>query len=159
MASHSCDDLPPSLFPLWTYWATQKDKFLTSCHHHRLLEATLVLQREFFLNGQEISNWFVVRRSTFAPKKSQKFLILSNFQKRSLRKCLDRKTCKKEFSGQAYPFNWIYSKQFKRITRVKSRVFVLKVATSVPHLNFLWTECNNQHRICHVAVPEPCTQI
>jgi len=41
MASHSCDHLPPPLFPLWTACATQKDEFLTLCHHHRLLEATL----------------------------------------------------------------------------------------------------------------------
>ena len=38
--------------------------------------------------------------------------------------------------GPAHPHNSIFSNQFKRITRVKSRVFVLKVATSGPHLNF-----------------------
>jgi len=48
---------------------------LTLCHHHRLLEATLVLQLEFFQDGQEFSGWFVVRRSFLAPKKKKPKLI------------------------------------------------------------------------------------
>ena len=71
MASHSRDHLPRPLFPLWTSCATQKDEFLTSRHHRKLLEATLVLQLEFFQDELEISGWFVVRRSSFAPKKKK----------------------------------------------------------------------------------------
>ena len=41
--------------------------------------------------------------------------------------------------GPAHPLNSIFSNQFKRITKVKSRVLVLKVATLAPHLKFLWT--------------------
>ena len=71
MASHSCDHLPPPLFPLWTSCATQKHEFLTSCHYHKLLEATFVLQLEFLQNGQEISNYFVARRASFTSKKKK----------------------------------------------------------------------------------------
>ena len=35
--------------------------------------------------------------------------------------------------------------------RVKLRDFVLKVATSGPHLIFVWTYCNNQGWIYHMA--------
>ena len=51
----------------------------------------------------------------------------------------------------AGPLFSIFANQFKRITRVKLRVFVLKVATSGPHLTFLSTYCNNQERIYHMA--------
>ena len=37
------------------------------------------------------------------------------------------------------PLNSIFTGQFKRITRRKQRVFVLKVAISGPNLAFLWT--------------------
>ena len=33
--------------------------------------------------------------------------------------------------------NLMFAKQFKRLTRVKLRVFILKVATSGPHVTFL----------------------
>ena len=100
MASHCCDHLPPPLFPFWTSCATQKDKVLTSCHHHGLLEATVVFQLEFFHDGQEISGWFVVRRSSIAPKKTKtKTFTFIKFHKTVTKKCLDRKTCKKECSS------------------------------------------------------------
>ena len=40
--------------------------------------------------------------------------------------------------------NLIFANQFKRITRVKLRVFILKVANWGPHETFLWTYCNNR---------------
>ena len=43
--------------------------------------------------------------------------------------------------------NLLFAKQFKCITRVKLRVFILKVANSDPHVTFLRTSCNNQGRI------------
>ena len=101
MASHSCDHLLPPLFPLWTSCATQKDEFLTSCHHHKLHQATLVLQLEFLQDGQEISGWFVIRRSSFAPKKkkSQKFLFfIKSSQNDHRESALTEKTCKRECS-------------------------------------------------------------
>ena len=35
------------------------------------------------------------------------------------------------------PLNLMFANQFKRITRVKLRVFILKVANSGPHVTFL----------------------
>ena len=48
---------------------------------------------------------------------------------------------------------FIFTNQFKCANRVKLKVFVLKVATSGPHLTFLSTykQCNNQGRIYHTA--------
>ena len=37
------------------------------------------------------------------------------------------------------PFNWIVANQFKRITQVKLKVFILKVANWGPHLTFSCT--------------------
>ena len=49
------------------------------------------------------------------------------------------------------PFNLIFADQFKRITRVKLKVFILKVANWGPHRTFLLHERNvitiNQGRI------------
>ena len=39
--------------------------------------------------------------------------------------------------GGPGPFNIMSANQFKRITRVKLTIFILKVATSGPHLTFL----------------------
>ena len=39
--------------------------------------------------------------------------------------------------GCPCPLNLIFANQFKRITGVKLRVFILKVANSGPHLTFL----------------------
>ena len=44
-----------------------------------------------------------------------------------------------ERPGAPGPLNSILARQFKRITRKKWRVFVLKVAISDPHTAFLWT--------------------
>ena len=44
-----------------------------------------------------------------------------------------------EDQGLRVPLNSIFASQFKRMTRRKRRVFVLKVAISGPHLAFLWT--------------------
>ena len=40
-------------------------------------------------------------------------------------------------SGGQGPFNLLFANQFKRITRVKLSVFILKVANLGPHLTFL----------------------
>ena len=40
-------------------------------------------------------------------------------------------------SGGPGPLNLIFPNQFKRITRVKLRIFILKVANHGPHLTFL----------------------
>ena len=39
--------------------------------------------------------------------------------------------------GGPGPLNLMFGNQFKRITRVKLRVFILKVANSGPHVIFL----------------------
>ena len=44
-----------------------------------------------------------------------------------------------EDQGLRVPLKSIFASQFKRITRRKRGVFVLKVAISGPHLAFLWT--------------------
>ena len=41
--------------------------------------------------------------------------------------------------GGPGPFNLMFADQFKRLTRAKLRVFILKVANSCPHLTFLST--------------------
>ena len=41
--------------------------------------------------------------------------------------------------GSPGTFNLMPANQFKRITRVKVRVFIVKVAQWGPHLTFLWT--------------------
>ena len=41
--------------------------------------------------------------------------------------------------GGPGPLNLMFTNQFKRITREKLRVFILKVASWCPHLTFLWT--------------------
>ena len=49
------------------------------------------------------------------------------------------------------PLNLIFANQFKRVIQVKIRVFILKVANSGPHVSFVWTSCNIQGRIKHMA--------
>ena len=41
--------------------------------------------------------------------------------------------------GGPGPLNLMFANQCKRITRVKLRVFLLRVANWDPHLTFLWT--------------------
>ena len=41
--------------------------------------------------------------------------------------------------GDPGPFNLMFANQFKRMTWVKLRVFILKVVNWGPHLMFLWT--------------------
>ena len=62
-------------------------------------------------------------------------------------------------SGGPGFFNLMFANQFKRITQVKLRGFILKVTNWGTHLTFLWTKCNNQERIWHMEqCPGPRAQ-